>query len=247
MRPTGSKTATEKSWPSRACSLYAVLWTVVPTSTAMDCRPPQMTASVMGSTRGALMNPARLSRGGWRSRPPMLPRRGGPPPLPCPPPRISRAKPALEQRRGDPRARWPVSSGRLDFHEEGGVVVDSGDAPRRQDRGRFALLDHRGSAELHPRAEAVAVVHRTVDIPPALGEVGATRPFRGIASRLGLELGQGDRGSGAEGGQLPVHDLHRLLRVGVAVARRVRLVEALAEARPLLRAPPPPGPGPAPP
>src|SRR3972149_5961223 len=117
MRPTGSKTATEKSWPSLACSLYAVLWTVVPTSTAMDCRPPQMTASVMGSTRGALMNPALPSRGGWRSRPPMLPRRGAPPPFRClPPESVAPAKPAVE-RRGDDSSGW------LHFDEEGGVVV----------------------------------------------------------------------------------------------------------------------------
>ncbi len=49
MRPAGSKTATEKSWPSRACSEYAVLWTVVPISTAIDCSAPQMTPRVIGS------------------------------------------------------------------------------------------------------------------------------------------------------------------------------------------------------
>src|SRR5213594_2360370 len=46
--PWGSKTATEKSWPSRACSEYAVLCTVVPISTAIDCSAPQITPSVMG-------------------------------------------------------------------------------------------------------------------------------------------------------------------------------------------------------
>ncbi len=50
MRPFASKTATEKSWPSRACSEYAVLWTVVPISTAIDWSAPQMTPSVIGST-----------------------------------------------------------------------------------------------------------------------------------------------------------------------------------------------------
>src|SRR5205823_1071648 len=50
MRPCASNTATEKSWPSRACSEYAVFCTVVPTSTAIDCSAPQITPSVMGSS-----------------------------------------------------------------------------------------------------------------------------------------------------------------------------------------------------
>src|SRR5262245_53841381 len=55
MRPCRSKTATEKSWPSRACSEYAVRCTVVPISTAIDCSAPQMTPRVMGSTVTVVM------------------------------------------------------------------------------------------------------------------------------------------------------------------------------------------------
>src|SRR6266850_5464522 len=65
MRPCASKTATEKSWPSRACSEYAVLCTVVPISTAIDCRAPQTTPSVIGSTRALTGAPsARQPRAG---------------------------------------------------------------------------------------------------------------------------------------------------------------------------------------
>src|SRR5881296_1473766 len=49
MRPRASNTATEKSWPSRACSEYAVRCTVVPISTAIDRSAPQTTPSVTGS------------------------------------------------------------------------------------------------------------------------------------------------------------------------------------------------------
>jgi hypothetical protein len=49
MRPRASNTAVEKSCPSRACSEYAVLCTVAPTSTAIDCSAPQITPSVIGS------------------------------------------------------------------------------------------------------------------------------------------------------------------------------------------------------
>jgi len=47
-------TATEKSCPSRACSEYAVLCTVVPISTAIDCSAPQTTPRVIGSTGAVL-------------------------------------------------------------------------------------------------------------------------------------------------------------------------------------------------
>src|SRR5436309_1867654 len=65
--PIGSKTATEKSWPSRACSEYAVRWTVVPISTAIDWSAPQMTPSVIGSIR---LMPAWSRRSGSRTRRP---------------------------------------------------------------------------------------------------------------------------------------------------------------------------------
>ncbi len=50
IRPSGSNSATEKSCPSLACSEYAVLWTVVPISTAIDWSAPQITESVTGFT-----------------------------------------------------------------------------------------------------------------------------------------------------------------------------------------------------
>src|SRR5262245_32847855 len=56
MRPVRSNTATEKSWPSRACSEYAVLCTVVPTSTAIEESAPQMTPSVIGSIARSVMS-----------------------------------------------------------------------------------------------------------------------------------------------------------------------------------------------
>ena len=66
IRPSGSNTATEKSWPSRACSEYAVLCTVVPTSTAMDCSAPHTTPSVMGSTRAPSLDGHQAPRQGDR-------------------------------------------------------------------------------------------------------------------------------------------------------------------------------------
>ena len=50
IRPRRSKIAVEKSSPSRTASEKAVCRRVVPISSAMETKPPQITESVMGST-----------------------------------------------------------------------------------------------------------------------------------------------------------------------------------------------------